>query len=76
VLLPGSTERWAKAMASIRIPHPPEMSHPYPILPSALLWIGSGAGFLFGFAILWILWTSRKRFFEFAAMQAGLAPNP
>jgi hypothetical protein len=76
VLLPGSAERWEKVMASIRIPYSPEMPHPSPNFPPAFLWIGFGTGFLVGLAILSILWTCRKRFFEFAAMQAGLAPNP
>jgi hypothetical protein len=75
VFLPGSAKRWEKVMASIQIQYSPEMPHPPLTFPPAFLWIGFGAGFLVGLAILSILWTCRKRFFELAAMQARPAPN-
>jgi uncharacterized membrane protein len=32
--------------------------------------ISAAGGFIFALAVLWLLWSRRKRFLEFAAMQA------
>jgi hypothetical protein len=74
LLLPGSAERWMKIAASIRSRFPSEMARHLPDF-SPILKVSFGGGIIFGLIVLAILWMCRKRFFEFAAMQAGSTPK-
>jgi hypothetical protein len=69
LFLPGSAERWGKITASIRSRFPSEMAQHFPDF-SPILKVSFSGGIIFGLIVLAILWMCRKRFFEFAAMQA------
>jgi hypothetical protein len=74
LLLPGSAERWMRIAASIRSRFPSVMARHFPDF-SPVLKVSIGGGIIFGLIVLGILWMCRKRFFVFAAMQAGLIPK-
>lgn len=74
LFLPGSAERWTKIMASVRSRFPSEMAQPFPDF-SPVLKVSLAGGIIFGLIVLGILWMYRKRFFDFAAMQAGSIPR-
>jgi hypothetical protein len=74
-LLPGRTARWEIFTESIRRSFPPEMLGQALGFLTTLLTISFAGSFLIGLVILWLFWTRRKRFLDFAAMQSGSAPN-
>jgi hypothetical protein len=74
-LLPGRADRWETFTESIQRSFPPEMREQAQGFLATLLTISFAGGFLFALAVLWLLWTRRKRFLDFAAMQSGSAPN-
>lgn len=77
LMLPGGAARWKNFTASLRPSFLPQVEGAewFVSFPQAIYWIGLGTGFLFGIVILWILWTARKRYFEFIAIQTSRAPN-
>jgi hypothetical protein len=69
VLLPGREARWERFMESLSHSFPPETLDQSLSILKTVMTISAAGGFLFALAILWLLWSRRKRFLEFAAMQ-------
>jgi hypothetical protein len=75
LLLPGRSARLARFTESLHGSFPPEMRGQARGNPATIWMIVSAGGCLVALALLWLLWTRRKRFLDFAAMQSGPAPN-
>jgi hypothetical protein len=73
--LPGRAARWESFMEYFQRSFPPEMREQAHGFPETFLTICFAGSFLIGIAILWLFWTRRKRFLDFAAMQSGSALN-
>jgi hypothetical protein len=70
VLLPGREARWERFTESVSPSFPPEMLDQSLSFLKTVMAISAAGGFIFALAVLWLLWSRRKRFLEFAAMQA------
>lgn len=70
VALPGREARWERFMQSVSHSFPPETLDQSLSFLKSVMAISAAGGFLFALAVLWLLWSRRKRFLEFAAMNA------
>jgi hypothetical protein len=70
VALPGREARWERLMESVSHSFPPETLDQSMSFLKSVMAISAAGGFLFALAVLWLLWSRRKRFLEFAAMNA------
>jgi len=70
VLLPGRGARWERFIESLSHSFPPETLDQSLSYLKTFMAITAAGGFLFSLAVLWLLWSRRKRFLEFAAMNA------
>jgi len=75
VLLPGREARWERFMESLSHSFPSEMLDQSLSFLKTVMAISAAGGFIFALAVLWLLWSRRKRFLEFAAMYAVSAPD-
>jgi hypothetical protein len=75
VLLPGREARWERFTESLSHSFPPEtLDQSLSFIKTALA-ISAAGGFIFALAVMWLLWSRRKRFLEFAAMHAVSTPE-
>jgi hypothetical protein len=75
VLLPGREARWERFTESLSHSFPPETLDQSLSFLKTVMAISAAGGFIFALAVLWLLWSRRKRFLEFAAMHAVSAPD-
>jgi hypothetical protein len=75
LLLPGRADRLERYLKSIPLIFPPEMHAPpmsYFGIVLALSWAG---GMILSAVLLWFMWTCRRNFFEFVAVQSRPEPH-
>jgi hypothetical protein len=73
LLLPGRTERLARYMSSFQSNFSPGVARSSSFVTRPLLTVGFSGGMIFSIVVLALMWTSRRRFFEFVAVKAGTA---
>jgi len=75
IFLPGRTERLDRYMASVQLfftPGMPALSVNY---FGILLVLGLAGGMIVSAVILWFMWTCRRSFFDYVAVQCRSEPN-
>jgi hypothetical protein len=75
LLWPGRAARWATFTESLLRSFPPENREQFQGFLAPFWTICLAGSCLVGVVVLWLFWTRRKRFLDFAAMQSGSAPN-
>lgn len=75
IILPGRAARLEKYMSSFQLNFPLELPGPPTNYVGMIMALGLTGGMIVSAVILWFLWTCRRRFFEFVAIQAQSKPK-
>jgi len=75
LLLPGRAGRLERYMSSFQLNFPLELPGPMANYFGMIMGVGLAGGMVVSAVVLWFLWTCRRRFFEFAAIEARSIHN-
>lgn len=75
LLLPGRGERLERYMASFQLNFPLKLPGPTANYLGMTMAVGLAGGMVISAVVLWFFWTCRRRFFEFAALEARSIHN-